>query len=677
MVATSDLVSEQFDLMQSIAVEFVNQASALQASIEASIIALSVPEFTDPSVTIPSPVQITREITASPETPTLPESSTIAVADISGPGAIVIDIPEYEAPDAPDITSLSVPGSSFPNAPAEISVSQQTYTPLSSPDAPAGPALNSISIPSAPILTFPTEPLLTDLVFPSSPAIATVSFDGIKPDDAGLDVPENFTYDMSVFQHNDVWNAILSKIESDLEDGATGLDPTIEAAIYQRHKDRQQIENDRIYRETEDMYGAAGFNLPTGAMVARLSEIKAEIARKEDDASLDIMVKQADLAQNNSQFAIEKGIQISQMLQSFYIQSEDLTFRIALETRNKAIEIFNAKVAFYNVKLDAYKTEASVYASRLQGELTKIEAFKSEVTAIGIQADAQKTQVDIYTQKLSAIEIQSRIYTTQLEGTKVELGLENLKIESYKAMVEAYTAELNAENINVEAFKARIEAENSKVEQYSAQVEAYKAAIAAESSRLQSLMDIEKLKIESSRLSVEKYQADIQAALASLQAQVGIASAKADIYNADSSRYNSLVSAQAEISRTESANYSAQVNGISQMYQNQTTQYTAEVQAKQDYNRTLLAEMQTNIQYATALLETYIKQAGLISDAYIKVKDLQINGELGAMNAATQLAASAMNAVNTSASQSISSSTSETASTSDDYSESHNYHYEG
>ena len=104
-------------------------------------------------------------------------------------------------------------------------------------------------------------------MFPASPAIATVSFDGIKPDDAGIDVPENFTYDMSVFQHNDVWNAILSKIESDLEDGATGLDPTIEAAIYQRHKDRQQIENDRIYRETEDMYGAAGFNLPTGAMV--------------------------------------------------------------------------------------------------------------------------------------------------------------------------------------------------------------------------------------------------------------------------------------------------------------------------------------------------------------------------------------------------------------------------
>lgn len=673
MAYTTDLVEEQFDLMQTIAKEFVDKASVLQESLEASIIALEVPGYEDPIVTIPSPTKITQVTTAAPDSPDLPEVPTVSIGNIPKPGEISYDNLSYTDPTEPTLTEISAPTSNFPNAPSSANISLQTYTPLSAPKAPDEPILNSISLPAAPSFDFPTEPILAELVFPSMPGIATISFDGTKPNDADISAPENFTYDMTIFQHSDLWNAVVSKVETDLVNGATGLDADIEAAIFQRHQDRQQVANDQLYQEAESMYGASGFNLPTGAMVARLSELKAEIARKDDDVSLDIMIKQAELAQNNSQFAIEKGIQIGQILQGFYIQSEELTFRIAVETQNKAMEIFNAKVAFYNLKLDGYKTDLQVYTARLQGELTKVETYKSEVTAVGIQADAQKNQVEVYAQKMAALDITSKIYVTQLEGSKTELSLEALKIDSYKSLVDAYATEMQAESINVDAFKARIEAENTKVAQYAAEVDAYRGAIAAESARLQSLLDIERLGIESDTLDVEKYKANIQAAISKLQAQTSVISAKTEIYNAESNRYNSLVSAQATASQAESSNYSVKVQGLSENYRNETTQYTAEVSAKQDYNRTLLAEMQTGIQYASDLIGAYNQKLEIISNAYLKIKDLQISGETGTMNAATQLAASAMNAVNASASQSAGYTSSESSQTSDSFTETHTY----
>ena len=148
MVATSDLVSEQFDLMQSIATQFVDQASALQASIEASIIALEVPIFTDPNITIPAPIEITKVISTSPDVPDLPEAPIIALSNIPTPAMIEIDTPVYTAPDEPSIYSLNTPSSNFTNAPGELSISQQTYTPLSSPVVPDKPVLSSILIPT-------------------------------------------------------------------------------------------------------------------------------------------------------------------------------------------------------------------------------------------------------------------------------------------------------------------------------------------------------------------------------------------------------------------------------------------------------------------------------------------------------------------------------------------------
>lgn len=675
MAVIGELVEVQFDLMQEFAREFAEKADSLIDTLSVALVELELPEDPDTTITIPSPTQISHYTSSPPDIPNMPE--TPSVSTIPEPGVTTISALNYSSPSSPSIANVTTPTASFPNAPSNINVSDPTYIGLSIPTAPTEPIINSINLPSAPELTFPTEPILAELQFPTSPNISLPSFDGTKPSDTDIITPDTFTYNMTVFQESDLWNSIIYKLENDIIDGATGLDADVEAAIYQRHKDRQQVENDKLYQETESMYSATGFNLPTGAMVARLSEVKAEIARKEDDASLDILIKQAELAQNNSQFAITTSIQIGQMLRDFYIQTEDLTFKIALETQNKVIEIYNAQVAFYNLKLEGYKTDAAIYTSLLQGELSKIEIYKSQVTAVGVQADTQKTTVDIYTQKLAALNTQVNIYVTQLEGTKAELSLENLKIESYKALVEAYITELNAESINVEAYKAKIEAENLKVSNYAQQVEAYKASVASESARLQSLIDIERLDLDGSRLKVEKYQAQIQAAIADIQAQAQIAGAQAEISRTNGSNYAALVGAQAEITRANSANYSANVQGITSNYQNEISKYTAEASAKESYNKTLMTEMSAKVQYASALIDSYIKKLDVMSKSYLAIKELQINGETGAMNASAQLASSAMNAVNASAglqySSTNSDSTSYSENVSDSFSENYNY----
>lgn len=206
----------------------------------------------------------------------------------------------------------------------------------------------------------------------------------------------------------DMIAAVEAKFNKRLVEGSTGLDATVEAAIWARARSRQELENAKRYRDVENYYASRGFSIPPGALSGQLNELLIEFARNDSYLNNDIMVEQARLAQANENTTLE--------LATKYVLDRIL---------NNA----NIIIASNKNKVDNFMAQVEMYKMQVQTELTRLEA----VTKVYItQLEAYKTEVQV-----AGIEIEAKI-------KPLELAMKQLGITSE---IELKEAELNAENI--------------------------------------------------------------------------------------------------------------------------------------------------------------------------------------------------------------------------------------
>ena len=103
-----------------------------------------------------------------------------------------------------------------------------------------------------------------------------------------------------------LWLAILTKIQTDLA-GGSGLGAAVEAALYQRDADRKQAANEKAYAAGVSEIASKALSFPQYAMQNLSNQMAAEILRQEHASSNEIVISQAELAQKNTQFAVETG----------------------------------------------------------------------------------------------------------------------------------------------------------------------------------------------------------------------------------------------------------------------------------------------------------------------------------------------------------------------------------
>lgn len=148
--------------------------------------------------------------------------------------------------------------------------------------------------------------------------------------------------------------------------GGTGLDATVEAAIWNRAREREAATAQAQVDEATLQDEALGFDFPTGALNARLEAVGQEYHNKVSGINRDIAIKQADLEQQNLRDAIPA-------LQALYgfIVTQDVEHWKALISQNEATKNYVLQAASLNAnilnanratQLDAAKTLAQTFA---------------------------------------------------------------------------------------------------------------------------------------------------------------------------------------------------------------------------------------------------------------------------------------------------------------------------
>lgn len=576
--------SESFNITQT----YIDTLSALLSDLvvpETDAIDITLPAFspinyaTRPSlVGVDLPGDWPTNDTTSPSWEAIPSFSEVTFPTLS------VVPPIWSDPDTPTMDTVTAPG-----------------------DAPA---VDPVTKPTVPTITMPTAPTMEDILIPASPVITLPEFDAELPS-ATIDEPAPFVWGEPTYV-SDIWSDLLAKVLNDIQNGGTGLDATVEADIYQRLLDRQVEENDRLYSEASDYFAARGFSLPPGALSGRLNEINQQISRNNSNASREITISQAELAQKNTHFAIEQGGKLEGMIRDFFTQGTNRLFEANKTLAANAIEVYNSLVAKYNLDIQKYKIQSDVYEARIRAALTEIEIFKGEIEGARVTAEVQKTLVDIYNSQLNAVETQMKLYIAEMEGAKISADLEALKLELYKLETQCYIARLDGEKAKFSVYEIQVRAEGEKAKTYGEQVRAYAIEVDAKKAEISAQIAQAGLVLEMNKQEVMRYQSELDTYKAELQAKLSETEAVVTGFRAETSAYEAETHAQ-------SALYTAQIQ---------------EIQAR-------IEEARFNMQKAVAEVDATTK-------GYTALKQLQIDGTSGIMNVGAQLTASALNVVSTS-----------------------------
>lgn len=231
---------------------------------------------------------------------------------------------------------------------------------------------------------------------------------------------------------DEVNTAIRDKLLNDIRNGGPAIPKSVEDAIFNRDNERALlIHQDNLDRISAE-WSKRGFSLPDGMLAALITQANIEYANKRLDMSREIAIKSFELGDQNTRFAIEKGL-------AYYAQKVQV-YQVKVQAEIARIE---AIVKKYLGEVEVYRGSAQVYTSLIE---TKIKVFEAQVKSAIARADLLIKDAEI-----------------DIENFKMMNGL---KIEAMKA-IGAINAQVAAGALSSVSAGVHMSASNSSSYTYS------------------------------------------------------------------------------------------------------------------------------------------------------------------------------------------------------------------
>lgn len=448
--------------------------------------------------------------------PTLDTLSELSPVDLT----LVLTWPELSA---------EKPVLDFSGAPGDLDV--DAYNPGTPPET------SDIELPTEPDLTMPEAPTIREIAIPETPEVSIEDFDKTL---VLQDLPAVGALDFVYTAYNDeVEKTVIARYLAKLMLGGTGLEASVEDAIFARETYRVEQTFQKNLEDSLGFFESRGWSLPSGMLGAKFDELSKAKALALADSSNGITVKQAELAQSNDQFLIKTGVDLTQILQAFFIEETKIRLEAARAVAENNIAILNAAIQTNNQAIQAFNAQAQVYEVKVRAALAKIEIFKAQIEAAKLDAETQKLYVDIYNALLQGVLAEVEVYKTRMQGAEIAMGIQKTKLEVYTARIGAFTAMVQAWATQWKAYETKISGQTARVQAYQTEVSAYQTEVEATKAVASVKIEEARIKLEGNKLTIQeneaklaKYNAELSAAVAKLQSNVQVHSANVEAYKA-------------------------------------------------------------------------------------------------------------------------------------------------
>lgn len=457
---------------------------------------------------------------------TAPVAPILNLTDKTVPSPPTFTTPTLTTPTVPTFTTPT-PSLNFPSVPAALTSVLPTLDYVIKTD---------FTFPTDYTYVLPDVPTIFELKIPTAATINLPVFDISFPTSNGIHVPDiTFSFNENIYSDElltDVKNLLIYRLQ-----GSTGLPPVVEAAIYNRERDREQTASLQSERALLVERAGVGFSRPTGSSLSALTMVVQETQSKLIDLSREIMIKQAELEQENLKNSIQQVISLEDIMVRQNNNVNQRGFEVAKYTQDIAIEIFKSRVTLFSTEVAAYQAFATAFNYKVQAELAKIEIFKAEIDAQRLIAEVNKETISLYLARIEGVKIGAEVYKTIVETISERIKAEQLKLEIFKTKVEAYSESVRAKASEYTMYSEQIKGEMAKVEAYDSTVKAFTSKVQAYSAQAEVTLKTADTEVNIQDLFLKKFSAEMDAYIKQVQSDQLIYQGAIDVYKGETDIY--------------------------------------------------------------------------------------------------------------------------------------------
>jgi hypothetical protein len=198
---------------------------------------------------------------------------------------------------------------------------------------------------------------------------------------------------------DDIQNVIRNKLINDIAMGTPAIPIAVETAMFQRETERAVLVRQDTIDNISAEWAKHGFTLSNGFLASKITQSEIDYRNKRLDISRDIAIKNFELSDTNTKFAIQQGLA--------YVAN---------------------KVAIYKIGVDAEISRIETILKKYLGE--------AEVYKVSVQAVAALADIDV---KIFDSTLRQELMKAELLIKNVEIEIKNFEIE-YGLKVEATKA---------------------------------------------------------------------------------------------------------------------------------------------------------------------------------------------------------------------------------------------
>lgn len=192
-------------------------------------------------------------------------------------------------------------------------------------------------------------------------------------------------YDPIGERGNELITLILDKIFDTIQNGGTGVNADVEAAIWAREQERAELANEEAKDTMSGEWARTGFSLPDGVLTTMFSEVDRKYQDSRLTTSRDIAIKTFELEQKNLFVMIEKAVAIlSEMIKDATIIATTV-----------AEEQVKAELGKNNLLAEIARAQASLQSQILSAILSSVN-LGSHYSASGSASESASGSASLY-----------------------------------------------------------------------------------------------------------------------------------------------------------------------------------------------------------------------------------------------------------------------------------------
>jgi hypothetical protein len=201
--------------------------------------------------------------------------------------------------------------------------------------------------------------------------------------------------------HASAWvrNAIVN--------GGSGINPTVEAQLWQRDRDRILAENARAEEEVTAAWAARRYPMPPGAAVYAVLQLGRDASDKIAQSSRDAAIKSFETEIENVRFAIGKAIELReaairtalQYITALVLEPRKMAIELTIGLAELEVKVMQLTTEFYKAQLAAAEVPLRIASakdemglkkevSNLQSKLDVLLRGRVETTLSGAKMQA-------------------------------------------------------------------------------------------------------------------------------------------------------------------------------------------------------------------------------------------------------------------------------------------------